>query len=168
MLIFVLRKATLPNRINSVPWRNAVTPTPYHECTQLVWIKVALRSRQTACIMVWSWCDRVHSRYGVSVTAFIHGTELMCLRSFMVRSWCDREHSWYVVGVIPQSDSTWFLCTYTVEIHLEDFFLFVFHQWRKNPPNFIHENTTMTNDLQNRGCPCKKTTNNKIHFMELK
>ena len=65
MLIFVLRKATLPNRINSVPWMNAVTPTPYHECTQLVWIKVALRSRQTASI---------------------HGTELVWPLSFMLRS----------------------------------------------------------------------------------
>ncbi len=53
----------------------------------------------------------VHSWYGVSVTAVIHGTELMWPRSFMVRSWCDREHSWYRVGVIPQSHSTWFLCT---------------------------------------------------------
>jgi hypothetical protein len=35
MLIFVLRKVTLPNRINSVPRMNGVTPTPYHECTQL-------------------------------------------------------------------------------------------------------------------------------------
>ena len=53
----------------------------------------------------------VHSWYGVSVTAFIHSTELVWPRSFMVRSWCDREHSWYGVGVIPQSHSTWFLCT---------------------------------------------------------
>jgi hypothetical protein len=36
MLIFVLRKVALPNRINSVPRMNAVTLTPYHECTQLV------------------------------------------------------------------------------------------------------------------------------------
>jgi hypothetical protein len=65
MQIFVLRKATLQNRINSVPWMTGVTPTPYHECTQLVWMKVAWRSRQTACI---------------------HGTELVWPRSFMVRS----------------------------------------------------------------------------------
>ncbi len=97
MLIFVLRKVTLPNHINSVPWMKAVTPTPYHECTQLVqktfwlnWMKVTWRSRQTACIhgmelelvllrsfMVRSWCDRVHSWCGVDVTACIHGTELM-------------------------------------------------------------------------------------------
>ncbi len=110
ILIFVLRKATLPNRINSVAWMNAVTPTPYHECTQLVWIKVALRSRQTACIhgteLVWqrsftvrSYCDRVHSWYGVDVTAVIHGTELMWPWAFMVRSWCDSAKSFHVVPV---------------------------------------------------------------------
>ena len=117
MLIFVLRKATLQNCINSVPWMNAVTPTPYHECTQLVWIKVAFRSRQTACI---------------------HGTELVWPRSFMVRSWCDRGHSWYGVDVtasIHGTELVWFRkviprgsCVHcTVEIHLADFFLFVFH-----------------------------------------
>jgi len=74
MLIFVLGKVTLPNRINSVPWMNAVTPTPYHECTQLAqkilwlnWMKLSWRSRKTACI---------------------HGTELVWQSSFMVRSWC--------------------------------------------------------------------------------
>jgi hypothetical protein len=35
MLIFVLRKVTFPNRINSLPM-NAVTLTPNHECMQLV------------------------------------------------------------------------------------------------------------------------------------
>jgi hypothetical protein len=76
MMIFVRRKVTLPNRINVVPWMNAVTPTPYHECTQLAqkafwlsWMKVTWRSQQTACI---------------------HGTELVWLRSFVVRSWSDR------------------------------------------------------------------------------
>ncbi len=49
----------------------------------------------------------VHSWYGVGVTAFIHGTELVWPRSFMVQSWCDRGHSWYGVGVIPQSHSTY-------------------------------------------------------------
>ncbi len=132
MLIFVLRKATLPNRINSVPWMNAVTPTPYHEYTQLVWIKVALRSRQIACI---------------------HGTKLVWPRSFMVRSWCDRGHSWYGVDVtasIHGTELVWFRkiiprgsCVHcTVAIHLADFFPFCL-QWRKNPPNFIHKNTTI-------------------------
>jgi hypothetical protein len=77
--------------------------------------------------MVRSWCDRVHSRYGVSETAFIQGKELMWPRSFMVRSWCDHVHSWYGVGVIPQSHSTLFLCTLysgNSEIPLADFFPF--------------------------------------------
>ena len=76
MLIFVLCKVTLPNRINTIPWISAVTPTLYHECTQLVqktfwlnWMKVTWRSRQTACI---------------------HGTELVWPRSFMVWSRFDR------------------------------------------------------------------------------
>jgi hypothetical protein len=79
---------------------NAVTLTPYHECTQLVfwlnWMKMTWRSRQTACI---------------------HGMELVWLRSFMVRSWCYRVHSWFRVdaiwhaaGVILQSHSC-ILCT---------------------------------------------------------
>ncbi len=93
MLIFVLRKVTLPNRINSVPWMNTVTPTMYYKCTQLTqkiiwlnWMKVTRRSWQTVCtvqcaFMVWSWCD------------------LVC-------GWCD-------------SANTWFLCTfaYTVSAH---------------------------------------------------
>jgi hypothetical protein len=101
---------------NSVPW--------------MVWIKVALRSWQTACI---------------------HGTELVWPRSFMVRSWCDRSHSWYGVDVtasIHGTELVWFRkaiprgsCVHcTVAINLADFFLFVFHQWQKNPPNFIHKN----------------------------
>ncbi len=80
MLIFVLRKVTLPNRINYVSWMNAVTSTPYHECTQLVhkilclnWIKV----NKLHSFMVRSWCDLVKSWYGVDVTVFIHGRELM-------------------------------------------------------------------------------------------
>jgi hypothetical protein len=62
--------------IDSVQSLYAVTPTPYHECTQLVhkilvinWIKVTWRSQQTA---------------------YIHSTELVWPRTFMVRSWCDR------------------------------------------------------------------------------
>ncbi len=85
MLLFILRKVTLPNRINSVPWMNTVTPTPYYECTQLAqqilwlnWMKVTWRSRQTA---------------------YIHGTELVWRRSFMVRSLCDCVKSWYGVDV---------------------------------------------------------------------
>ncbi len=114
----------------------------------------------------------VHSWYGVGVTAFIHATELvwprsfivrltelMWPRSFMVRSWCNHEHSWYGVGVIPQVIPRGSCVHCTVEIHWADFFLFVFHQWRKNPPNFIHKKRTQPwYDLQNRGQPCKKTT----------
>jgi hypothetical protein len=112
MLIFVLRKVTLPIHINSVPWINGITPTPYHECTQLVqkilwlnWMKVTWRSRQTA---------------------YIHGTELVWPRSFMVRSWCDCVKSWYGVDVTACIQGTEFLCTLysvhcTVVIHLADF-----------------------------------------------
>jgi hypothetical protein len=132
-LIFVLRKVTVPNCINSVPWMTAVTPTPYHECTQLVqkilcinWMKVTWLSQQIACI---------------------HGTELVWPRRVMVRSWCDRVKSWYGVdaiwyaaGVIPQSHSMWFLCTlYTVmysKIYLADFML-VFAS--KNPQIHLTE-----------------------------
>jgi hypothetical protein len=49
--------------------------------------------------MVRSWCDPGHSWYGVSVTAYIHGTELMWPRAFMVRSWCDSAKSFHVVPV---------------------------------------------------------------------
>ncbi len=34
------------------------------------------------------WTNCVHSWYGVGVTAYIHGTELMWPRKVMVRSWC--------------------------------------------------------------------------------
>ncbi len=112
MLIFLLRKVTLPNHINSIPWMNGVTPTPYHECTQLaqkilwlIWMKVTWRSRQTACI---------------------HGTELVWPRSFMVRSGCNCVKSWYGVDVTECIHGTEFLCTKcrvhsTVVIHLADF-----------------------------------------------
>ena len=118
---------------NSVPWMYAVTLTPYHEWPGSHQLRTMNWSEwkwldgvdKLTAFMVRSWCDPGHSWYRVSVTAYIHGTELMWPRSFMVRSWCDREHSWYGVGVIPQSHSMWFLCTVhcTVEIHLADFFL---------------------------------------------
>jgi len=63
----------------------AITPTPYNECTQLVqkilwfnWMKVTLRSRQTA---------------------YIHCTELVWPRTFIVRSWCNRVEWLYGVGL---------------------------------------------------------------------
>jgi hypothetical protein len=85
MLICVLRKVTLRSHINSVPWMYAVTPTPYNECTEfskgffgpiayihgteLVWPrKVTLRS----------WCDRVHSRYGVDSIPQSHSKWFLC------------------------------------------------------------------------------------------
>ncbi len=34
------------------------------------------------------WTNCVHSWYGVGVTAYIHGTELMWPHKVMVRSWC--------------------------------------------------------------------------------
>ncbi len=77
MRIFLLRKVTLR--------RYAITPTPYNECTQLVqkilwfnWMKVTLRSRQTA---------------------YIHSTELVWPRTFIIRSWCNPIEWLYGVGV---------------------------------------------------------------------
>ena len=70
---------------NSVKSLYAITPTPYNECTQLVqkslwfnWMKVTLRSRQTA---------------------YIHCTELVWPRTFIVRSWCNRVEWLYGVGL---------------------------------------------------------------------
>jgi hypothetical protein len=68
--------------------------------------------------MVRSWCDRVHLRYGVSVTAVIHGTELMWPRAFMVRGWCDSANSFHVGPVLYSGNS------------FGGFFPFAFHQWR--------------------------------------
>ncbi len=65
--------------------------------------------------MVQSWCNRGHSWYAVDVTASIHGTELVWFRKVIPRGSCVH-------------------CS--VEIHLADFFFFVFHQWWKNPPDF--------------------------------
>ena len=83
----------------------------------------------------------VHSWYGVSVTAVIHGTELMWPRSFMVRSWCDREHSWYGVGVIPQSHSTWFLCTLYSGNSFGGFFPFCVSSMTKKSTKFHTKST---------------------------
>jgi hypothetical protein len=63
---------------NSVQWMNAVTPTPYHECTQFVDSVKPILFRPIAYI--------VHSWYGVGVTAFIHGTELMRFGKVALRS----------------------------------------------------------------------------------
>ncbi len=58
-----LRTLNVRGHINSAKSLYAVTPTPYHECTQLVQ-KILL-------------LNFVHSLYGVGVTAYIHGTGLM-------------------------------------------------------------------------------------------
>ncbi len=158
MLIFVLHKATLPNRINSVHRKKKVRefPVPSRDVktklslggindviTELylprgslvsdipagdgklvnLFLRCTMNERCHTNSVQWMYAiglnksgftestNCVHSWYRVSVTAFIHGTELMWPRSFMVLSWCDPEHSWYGVGVIPQSHFTWFLCT---------------------------------------------------------
>ncbi len=72
-----LRTMNDPGHINSVPWMNAVTLTPYHECTQFVdsvpWMHTVCRLRKANFIQT----NCKHSWYGVGVTAFIHGTDLM-------------------------------------------------------------------------------------------
>ncbi len=77
------------NSINSVKSLYSVRPTPYHECTQLVqkilllnWIKVTLRSQQTA---------------------YIHSTELVWPRTFMERSCCNRLKWLWLCGVLKIS-----------------------------------------------------------------
>jgi hypothetical protein len=87
----------VPNRINSVPWMHAVTSTPYHEWTRshqlrtmnerghtnsVPWMHAVCRLRQATFIQT----NCVHSWYGVGVTAFIHGTELMQFGKVALRS----------------------------------------------------------------------------------
>ncbi len=113
MLIFVLRKVTLPNRIISVPWW-----TDSHQLrtmnvrnwpkNPLVKLNESDLTESANCVLSW---------YGVGVTAFIHCTELMWPRAFMVRNFCVH-------------------CT--VVIHLADFFHNI-----KNPPILIHKNTAL-------------------------
>ncbi len=71
-----LRTMNARGHINSVPWMTAVTLTPYHECTQFVDSVKPLLFRPNC----------VHSWYGVGVTAFIHGTELMRFGKVALRS----------------------------------------------------------------------------------
>ncbi len=63
------------SHINSIPWMNEVTPTPYHECTQFV---DSVKSLSFSLI-----------RRSFVPIAYIHGTKLVWLRSFMVGSWCE-------------------------------------------------------------------------------
>ncbi len=116
---------------NSVPWMYAIGPK-----NPLVELNESDLTESANC---------VHSWYGVGVTAFIHGTELMWLRKVMVRSWCDRVHSWYGIDVTACIHGTEFLCTLysvhcTVVINLANFLK---HNI-KNPPNLIHKKTALT------------------------
>ena len=88
---------TLCGFLYSVKSLYAITLTPYNECTQLVqkilwfnWMKVTLRSRQTA---------------------YIHCTELVQSRTFIVRSWCNRVEWLYGVNATVH-------CTVYSKIHL--------------------------------------------------
>jgi hypothetical protein len=60
-----------------------------------------------------------------------------------VQTWYGVDAIWYAAGVIPQSHSTWFdgFCVQcTVVIHLANFLLFVFHQWRVRQLIFFCDN----------------------------
>ncbi len=63
---------TLRSHINSVPWMNAATPTPYHECTQFVDSDKSLSFSLT--------------RGFFGPIAYIHGTELMRFSKVTLRS----------------------------------------------------------------------------------
>ncbi len=67
-----LHTLNVRDHINSAKSLYTVTTTPYHECTQLVQKILLLNS--------------VHSLYGVGVTAYIHGTDLMWLRKVTLQS----------------------------------------------------------------------------------
>jgi hypothetical protein len=71
-----LRNMNERGHINSVPWMNAVTQTPYHEWTRSHQLRTMnahslsipsshFYSDQLRTFMVRSWCDSVHSWYGV-------------------------------------------------------------------------------------------------------
>ncbi len=90
--------------INSVPWMHAVTSTPYHDFTQspqlrtmnerghtnsVPWMHAVCRLRQVTFIQFNKrifWANCVHSWYGVRVTPFIHGTELIRFGKVTLRS----------------------------------------------------------------------------------
>ncbi len=94
----------MPNRINSVPWIHAITSTPYSDFTlshqlcamnehghtnSIPWMHAVCRLRQVTFIQFNQkifWTNWVHSWYGVGVTAFIHGTELMWFGKVTLRS----------------------------------------------------------------------------------
>ncbi len=79
-----LRTMNVRGYNNSIPWMNLVTSTPYHEWTQSYQLCTmnarSFRLRQVTFIQFNQKIFRtncVHSWYGVGVTVFIHGTELM-------------------------------------------------------------------------------------------
>jgi hypothetical protein len=121
-----LRTMTLRSHINSVPWMIAVTPTPYHECTQFADSVKSLSFRLT--------------RGFFGPIAYIHGTELVWLRSFMVRSWCNLVRGW-----CDSAKSLHVVSVYTVHysrLHLVDF-MFVFllsatHNHALLPPPLVN------------------------------
>jgi hypothetical protein len=72
--------------INSVPWMNAVTSTPYHEWTRSHQLRT-MNARSLSSPSSHFYSDQLrNSWYGVGVTAFIHGTELMQFGKVTLRS----------------------------------------------------------------------------------
>ncbi len=91
------RGMTLRNHTNSVSWMLAVTSTPYHEwprshqlrtmndrghTNSVPWRHAVCRLRKATFIQT----NCVYSWYGVGVTAFIHGKELMRFGKVALRS----------------------------------------------------------------------------------
>ncbi len=91
------RGMTLQNHTNSVPWMLAVTSTPYHEWPRSHQLRT-MNERGHTNSVPWMYADCqlrkatfiqtncVHSWYGVGVTGFIHGTELMRFGKVALRS----------------------------------------------------------------------------------
>ncbi len=93
VLIFELRKVTLPNCIKYVhEWMQSRTTNICNWSQRfLVKMEESDLSESTNCVHLW---------YIVCVTAFIHVTELLWQHSFIVRSLCYHLKSWYVYGVL--------------------------------------------------------------------
>ncbi len=91
--------SSMPNHINSIPWMHAVTSTPNNECTRSHQLRMNERSHANSVPWMHAvWRLRKVTFFSFSLTrrcfgpiAYIHGTELVWLRSFMVRSWCELE-----------------------------------------------------------------------------
>ncbi len=83
----------LRGHINSVPWMNAATPTP------VPWMQAVCRPRQVTFLQFIQrilWANYVHSWYGVGVTAFIHGMELMRFGKVTLWSTINIQQLWSV------------------------------------------------------------------------